>query len=551
MVSVKNSSPGTAFLSSVWLPILLAVTTFLLYSPSLWSGFVYDAPIQILQEGYLTSLAHLPEVLTLQVLGMDLHLGTRPGQLLYLMLVAAVWGKEPLGYHLGSNLLHAINVALLFIALRRLIAVELREIPGLKLVKANLAALFASLIFAVHPLAVESVAEVSYSSNLFVVLFTLLALLMAMDFRADGSRRSFLIAGAGIFFCFAAVTCKESGAAAAPLLVAYWFLYRRRDSGIPWLAFLAPALGVTGLFLVARFLLAPPGQDSLPYLGGSFFQVFWLQPQLWVFMMGKLVWPTNLAADYALIDLSGPSPLASIAILAVVVALQIWLAFKSRIGAMGVAFYWLGLATVSNFVPLYRILADRFYYLPLVGVTLQLLALLLLLRPWRWGYRIALAILGVALLPLGGITVMRQAVFANEFDLWNDTVQANPYSTIGHAKLAAELVGKGRLNEALAHYQVALQISPNVAEIHNNLGGLFFQTGHGDEALAQFQRTLELNPNYLIARYNLGIVLLQKNRPDEAADQFQEALRLKPDFTQARESLAKARELAAQKSLSK
>ena len=63
-------------------------------------------------------------------------------------------------------------------------------------------------------------------------------------------------------------------------------------------------------------------------------------------------------------------------VLAVVVSLQAWLISKSRMGALGVAIYWLGLATVSNFVPLNRIVADRFYYVPLAGVATQMLAVL-------------------------------------------------------------------------------------------------------------------------------------------------------------------------------
>ena len=105
--------------------LLLAVVAFLVYWPSLKSDFVYDARVEIIDEGFITSLSNLPAVLSLKVLGMNLTLGPRPGQILYLMLIAAVCGKEPFGYHLSSNLLHAANVALLFVLLCRLIATEI------------------------------------------------------------------------------------------------------------------------------------------------------------------------------------------------------------------------------------------------------------------------------------------------------------------------------------------------------------------------------------------------------------------------------------------
>jgi hypothetical protein len=97
-------------------------------------------------------------------------------------------------------------------------------------------------------------------------------------------------------------------------------------------------------------------------------------------MMGKLLWPAHLSADYTLEnmgrDLDAPSRSRFLAS---------WFCCKSGwrrkagSGALGTAIYWLGLVTVSNFIPLNRILADRFYYLPLAGVAMQLMALLLLM----------------------------------------------------------------------------------------------------------------------------------------------------------------------------
>lgn len=539
----NESCPHAVFrrlLTGPWTPLLLAAITFLVYGPSLRSDFVYDARIEILQEGFVTSLANLPAILSLKVLGMNLQSGFRPGELLYLMLNAAVWGKDPFGYHLSSNLIHAANVALLFVLLRRLMATELTGLTGNEALKVQLAAVTVTLIFALHPIAVESVAEVSYASTLLVMFFALLVLLAAIAFRPQNFRNAIFTGAFGTFCVFAAVTCKESGLTLVLLLIVYRYLFRRQDRKGPWLWFLGGAMAVTAAFLAARFLLPPPYRDTYHYLGGSFFHVFLIQPQLWVFMMGKLVWPVNLSADYALVDLSGPSLPLSLIILAVVVSLQTWLAFESRIGALGMAFYWLGLGTVSNFVPLYRILADRFYYLPLAGVAMQLLAVFLLLLKWRWGFWMLLAPVLAALVPLTALTLKRQNAFANEFSLWSDTLQANPLSTIAYAKLAAVLFDRGEVNEAIADYQRALEISPDAAEIRSNLGSLYFHLGDIDAAIGQFQRAVASEPHYALARYNLGVALSQKGSTSEAIAQFREALRLRPDFSAAQIGLKKA-----------
>ncbi len=520
--------------------LLLAVVTFLVYWPSLKSDFVYDARIEILHEGFITSLANLPAVLSLKVLGMNLMIGSRPGQLLYLMLIAAISGRQPFGYHLCSNLLHAANVALLFVLLYRLIATELTGLGKSGIMKAQLAMAAVTLIFALHPVVVESVAEVSFSSSLLVTFFTLLALLAATAFRPDNFRSAMMMGTLGTLCAFAAVTSKESGVAAAALLIIYWFLFRRRETKLPWLLFLAAAMTVTVAFLAARFLWAPPaspGMAPLVYLGGSFFQVFTIQPRLWVFMMGKLVWPSQLSVDYTEENVAGLSMFLTLAILIVVVLLQAWLAWKSRTGALGVAIYWLGLATVSNFIPLYRPLADRFYYLPLAGVAMQLLALLLMLVKSNRGFWMTVVPLLVAILPLTFLTLTREDVFADEVSLWKDTLQVSPQSAIAHTNLATVLLQKGQLDEAITQFQKALEIRPNYQEAHHNFGLALFQKGRLNEAIIEYKKALEINPTDAESQYNMGIALSQKGEKDEAIAHFQKALEIDPHMAQAYNNL--------------
>ena len=546
----KESLPKSIFwelFSGVGLPLLLAVMAFLVYWPSLKSDFVYDARFEIFGEGFITNSSNLPEVLSLHVLGMNLMLGDRPGQLLYLMLIAAVCGKEPFGYHLCSNLIHAANVALLFVLLRRLAKAEIMDLTRNQMRRVQLAAATVTLIFALHPLAVEPVAAINYSSDLLVAFFTLLALLAATAFRPENFRVAMLAGIIGTLCAFAAVTCKESGLAAAGLLIVYWILFRRDEAKGPWFWFLGGALTVTVAFLAARFVLAPHLSGPSPtYLGGSFFQVFLPQSQLWVFMMGKLFWPVQLSADYTLENLSGISVPFALAIAIIVILLQVVLAAKSRLGAMGVAIYWLGLSTVSNFIPLNRILADRFYYLPLIGVAMQLLPLLLLTLKSRCGFWVALAPFLSALLPLTALTFARQDIFANEFSLWSDTIQVSPLSSVAHNNLGIALSQKGQVDEGIIQFQNALEIDPTYALAHSNLGNALVQRGRVDEAIFQFQKALELNPYLFQADNSLGNALLQKGRVDEAMFQFQKALELNPRLAETYNNLGHALSLKGQ-----
>jgi hypothetical protein len=508
---------------------VLALFTFAVYAPSLASGLVYDAPLEIVQEGFVTSLANLPAVLTLKVLGMPVILASRPGQILYLMLIASISGKAPSGYHLGSNLLHAINVALLFLFLQRLLKTEPAAPTREDRLKSRLAAIVVTLIFALHPLAVETVANVSYSSDLLVFFFTLLALLAATAFDPAAGRGAVGWAVVGVLCSFAAVSCKESGTSAAALLFAYWFIFRWREPRGPWLVFLGAALAVTTAFLVARFVLAPPpfSPDPLQYLGGSPAQVFWIQPRLWVFMLGKIFWPVGLSADYTLDDLRGLTFFPAIVVLLVVVVLQVLLARTSRLGAFGVAIFWIGLATVSNILPLFCIEADRYYYLPMAGVALQLLALLRRVRATGLFWA-TLGVLLLALPPLLVATLNREPVFASDVALWSDTIRVNPLCLRAYRNLGVGYYNERLFDQAIVADEKALALDPSYLDAHFNLGINFAQEGRGREAIEQFRQVLRLRPGFVGAHLNLGIVLLEEGRLSEAAAEFREALRLEP-----------------------
>jgi len=539
--SPSISSLGT-LVSSCWLPLLLAVVAFLVYWPSLKSDFVYDARVEIIDEGFITSLSNLPAVLSFKVLGMNLMLGDRPGQILYLMSIAAICGRAPFGYHLCSSLLHAANVALLYVLLLRLAKTEIAGATGNAAPRIKLAATAATLIFALHPLGTEVVAAINYSSDLLVTCFTLLALLAATAFRPENLRRAVITGGVAVLCAFAAVTCKESGLEVAALLICYWFLFRRREATAPWLCLVGAVTGVTFAFLAARFFFAPPPPNPNPlhYLGGSFFQVFWIQPRLWVFMMGKLVWPVPLSADYTLDDVSGLSLPVALTILVVVILLQGWLAMSSRLGALGIAFFWLGLVTVSNFIPLHRPLADRFYYLPLAGVSMQLLALLLMTLRLRKGFWVAVALCLVSLLPMTLLTVNREHVFSSDFTLWSDTVKASPLSSTAYCNLGFALGERGQLDEAIISLQKALELNPNYDVAHNDLGLSLLKKGRPDEATAHFLRALEINPNYASARCNLGSDFLRQGQVGQAIAEFQTALKLAPNYAEAHYNLGTA-----------
>jgi len=112
-------------------------------------------------------------------------------------------------------------------------------------------------------------------------------------------------------------------------------------------------------------------------------------------------------------------------------------------------------------------------------------------------------------------------------------LEINPNLAVALYNLGIVYEAQGRLDEVIARYQRALEINPNHAVAWNNLGIAYEAQGRLDEAIACYQRALEINPNYAVALYNLGIVYKAQGRLDEAIARYQRALEINPNYAVA------------------
>ena len=185
--------------------------------------------------------------------------------------------------------------------------------------------------------------------------------------------------------------------------------------------------------------------------------------------------------------------------------------------------------------------ADRYTYLPQIGLYVLLTwAVADLCAGWRHR-RVVLG---------GGSTVILAALifcaraqtsyWRNSESLWTHTLACTSDNVEAHNNLGSVLLKMGRVDEAIAHFQKALQIKPDSAEAHNNLGNVLLQKGRVDEAMVHYQKTLQIKPDSAEAHNNLGNALLQKGRVDEAMVHYQKTLQIKPDSAGACYNLGNA-----------
>ena len=141
---------------------------------------------------------------------------------------------------------------------------------------------------------------------------------------------------------------------------------------------------------------------------------------------------------------------------------------------------------------------------------------------------------------VGDLTFQRNADYRSELSIWLDTVAKAPSNARPHNNLAIALAAGGWTDEAIAHYQRALEIKPDYADAHNNLAVALAASGRTDEAIAHYKRALESKPDSPELHNKLGLALVRRGRIDEAIAHYQKALDIKPDYVVVHNNIAVA-----------
>jgi protein O-mannosyl-transferase len=507
-----------------WYLVALVVIVVTTYAPALRAGFIWD------DDAHLTAPA-LRSMAGLWRIWSDVHATQQYYPLLHSVfwLEHRAWGGAALGYHLTNVLLHVGVAAMLYCVLRRL------QLRG---------AALAALLFALHPVHVESVAWISEQKN---TLSTLLYLAAAFCYlRFDSTRAPRAYSAAAVFFVLALLAKSVTATLPAALLVVFWWrrgtLGFRRDVVplLPWFVFGAAA----GLF-TAWIEHAIIGARSAAFELGLVERALLAGHVVW-FYLGKLLWPANLTFIYPRweIDASAPldwAPLAALVLLFII----LWRFRHTSRAPLAVGLLYVGtLFPVLGFFNIYpfqySFVADHFQYLASLAVFASLASLLhRLLGQTRGPLVPLLTSAGVAALAL--LTSQQTRSFHDNRTLFRATLARNSTCWMAHNNLGKELLGGApELPTAIAHFRRAIALRPDYAEAHNNLGLALTQSARPHEAIPHLERSLALKPNSYQAHNNLGIALASSGRAAEAVQAFARAVELNPNMPNLHENWAKA-----------
>jgi tetratricopeptide (TPR) repeat protein len=544
--AATRSNPGTTpSVKRDWIfGLVLVLAVFFVYQPARHAGFIWDDDIYVTGNIALRSLHGLRLIWFVP----DATVQYYPLTFTAFWLEYHLWGLDPLGYHLVNILLHSVNAILFWMILKRL------GVPG---------AWLAAGIFALHPVCVETVMWVTEHKNTLSGVFYLGSLLAALKFWLPGetSLQSKPLTATGeitkpsddwrfywlaVAFYLCALWSKTAAVPlpAVILLLVWWkrgrMAWREVQLILPFLAvgivmgFITMQVethrGATGnewdLSLLERCLVA--GKD------------FW-------FYLGKLFWPHPLIFVYPRWEINPSQASSYLPILAAAIGLLILWSKRNGWGRpilFALAYFVILLSLVLGFIKVfyfrYSFVSDHFQYLASLGpITLAAAGIVwladLFKRPMPW---LKAASCAGLLLALGTLSWRQALVYQSVETLWTDTLQKNPNCSMAHNNLGNALLQKGDVDEAIVHFQKALQIKPDNAEAAYSLGNALIKMGSVDEAIGYYQKALQIRPDYVDADNKLGSALFTKGSVAEAIGCYQKALQIKPNNVEALNLLA-------------
>lgn len=444
------------------------------FARTLWFGFVYDDHTQIVQNPQVQSWDYLGRLLVTELWsqrGAE-HVGTyyRPLFSVWLLIVHTIGGLTPWIWHLSSLALH---VAATFAVFKL----------SLALLDSHESAFIAGLLFAIHPIHVETVSWLSASNEILFsgfILFSFLFFVRAVKTKPKNSP-VFLMS---LLLWSAALLSKETAVALLPIFPLWMLssmeevttvrdrLIRTAQACLPFVLTAVAYLGLRSLVI---------HRTGLEIDRHSWLEVAFTGLSLMPFYLRKLVFPVGLGPFYANPILSGPNSKVCIGALLILIglALLVWLTIEhSRVAMIAAAFLLLPLAPVILGVRIFRegdLAHDRYLYLPSVGLCLLAGLVFKFLSSLSKSIRTTgAASVAVVCASFFALTISQQIYYLNDESFYRRALQVGPANTLVLGFLGDLYLGQGKSDLALEHFQKAYRISPGDPEVQFRLArGLF------------------------------------------------------------------------------
>ncbi len=427
-----------------------------------------------------------------------------------------IWGLNPKAYHITNIILHVGCTALVFWLTI--------------LLSGNLViAAVTTILFAVHPMRVESVAWITERKDVLFGFFYLIALISYVYSITTKKKKLFYV---GLCYCaFTLSLLAKIQAVALPLsLLAIDYLYKRKlgvKRLIEKIPFFVLSL-VTGLVGI-HFLSAGDAFDTNQTYA-VFDRPFLATYSLCSYIF-RLVFPVNLAVFHPYPVKSGnvlPS-MYYISLIAVAISVVFIVRSRKQTRALvfGTSFFFLNIMFLLQVVGAgSAFMADRFTYIPYIGLFYILGVYTD--RLYQRSRIAALAIISSSAIVLTGLSWNKSHSWVNSGALWKDVINKYPDSHVGYNYRGVYYRQNGLLDEALADFDKAISLQSKYYDGYNNRGNVYFSRGEFEKALSDYTVAAKIKPGKDATVNNIGAIYEIKGKHNLALEQFSRAIQLNP-----------------------
>jgi len=528
--------------------IFLAVATLVAYWQILHSDFVnLDDPMYVTENQYVNTGFTWENIRWAFSVGKIAY--WHPLTWVSHILDCQLYGLRPGLHHLTNLIIHIANTLLLFGVLKRMTGAVWKSA-------------FVAVVFALHPINVDSVAWVTERKSVLSTLFWLLTMWAYADYAQRGGVWRYLIT----LLLFALGLLAKPMLVTLPfvmLLLDYWPLGRfirhtyggfsfRQNLKLPGRAssafklvmekvpfFALSAVSSYLSFLSVRLLGITISTELVPMklrLANALVS--------YIGYIGKLIWPRKLAVFYPYPENVATWESAGALVILLCATIVLLVVFRRR-PYLGVGWLWYAgtLVPVIGLVQagLWPALADRWAYVPMIGLAI--------LTIWgvgdiadKWHLRGFAVVFpaGVCLSALMVCTWLQVGHWHNSFTLLTRALNVTSGNYIAHLNLGNVFIKEKKTDEAIRQYKKAIEIYNNYADAHYNLGIALGLQGKHDEAIKEYYTVLRLEKDYWKARFRLADALAKTGQLDEAISCYEKVVQLHPNDAEVYNNFAMA-----------
>lgn len=450
-----------------------------------------------------------------------------------------LYGLNPAGHHITNLGLHVVNVLLLFVILAFATGAMGRSF-------------LVALLFAIHPLNVESVAWIAERKNVLSTVFFLLAIGFYCWYAQNPGKKRYTL----VFLSFLLGLASKPMVITLPcvlLLLDHWPLQRVRGTArqsalppypqLPWSRLLlekAPLFLLSVASAIVTIFAQNAGGALKPLTDLSFGARVENAVYAYAEYFLKVLWPTALAPHY-------PHPGSTLALSKVgfaaifLAGTSAWVWRKSSHPYLLVGWCWF-LGTLVPVIGLIQVgdqaIADRYMYIPIIGLLIMMVWFACDRLKDKIGLAFQISIAAVIIAPLLFLTHRQIGFWKNSYDLWSHTVEVTENNYVAEDNLGVALSNLGRDDQALVHFYNAERIAPSDPSSHLNAAAILQTRGDIRRALAEYSTAIRIasaNPTIsanaktlAVTMANLGTLYSVNGNYEKARENYRQALTINP-----------------------